>query len=131
MFWESAGSPLDIRRIFDYLIAHGYPAWQPSGWAVDMDRIRALRIPGGAASILMEKVDALPRRAARASRSRGGPRRDVDVDLLTQRLRPPAERDVSARFARARRERAARRVDERHRHHVPADASARRDLQRA
>jgi predicted ATPase len=59
MFWESSGSPLNIRRIFDYLIAHGYLEWQPSGWSVDMERVRALRIPGGAGAILMEKADAL------------------------------------------------------------------------
>ena len=61
MFWESAGSPLNIRRIFDYLIAHEYIRWRPTGWTIDMDRIRALRIPGGAASILMEKVESLAR----------------------------------------------------------------------
>ncbi|HEY2322349.1 MAG TPA: tetratricopeptide repeat protein, partial [Thermoanaerobaculia bacterium] len=59
MFWESSGSPLNIRRIFDYLIAHAYLEWQPTGWNVDMERVRALRIPGGAAAILMEKADAL------------------------------------------------------------------------
>ncbi|HEX3584061.1 MAG TPA: sigma 54-interacting transcriptional regulator, partial [Thermoanaerobaculia bacterium] len=60
MFWESSGSPLNIRRIFDYLIAHGYLEWQPAGgWSVDMERVRALRIPGGAGAILMEKADAL------------------------------------------------------------------------
>jgi Nif-specific regulatory protein len=58
--WESAGSPLNIRRILDYLVTHQYLTWQPTGWVADMDRIRALRIPGGSAtSILMEKVDAL------------------------------------------------------------------------
>jgi Nif-specific regulatory protein len=61
MFWESAGSPLNIRRIFDYLIAHQYIQWRPTGWQIDMDRIRALRIPGGAASILMEKTESLTR----------------------------------------------------------------------
>ncbi|HEY2093647.1 MAG TPA: sigma 54-interacting transcriptional regulator [Thermoanaerobaculia bacterium] len=59
MFWESSGSPLNIRRIFDYLITHGYLEWKPAGWTVDMERIRALRIPGGAAAILMEKADTL------------------------------------------------------------------------
>ena len=59
MFWESSGSPLNIRRIFDYLIAHGYLEFKPSGWTVDMERVRELRIPGGAAAILMEKADAL------------------------------------------------------------------------
>ena len=58
MLWESAGSPLNIRRIVDYLIAHDYLRWE-TGWIADMERIRALRIPGGAASILMEKVDLL------------------------------------------------------------------------
>ncbi len=57
--WESAGSPLNIRRVVDYLIAHGYLYWTAGGWVADMDRIEALRIPGGAGSILMEKVEAL------------------------------------------------------------------------
>jgi Nif-specific regulatory protein len=59
MFWESAGTPLNIRRIVDYLIAHGYLKWQPSGWAADMDRIRTLRMPGGFSAILMERVETL------------------------------------------------------------------------
>lgn len=58
--WESAGSPLNIRRVVDYLIAHSYLYWTASGWVADMDRIEGLRIPGGAGSILMEKVEALP-----------------------------------------------------------------------
>src|SRR5258706_15565322 len=59
MLWESAGSPLNIRRIIDYLIAHQFVQWQPTGWVTEMERIRSLRIPGGAASILMEKVEGL------------------------------------------------------------------------
>jgi Nif-specific regulatory protein len=59
MLWESAGSPLNIRRIIDYLIAHGYLHWQPTGWVAEMSRMRGLRIPGGAASIMMERVEAL------------------------------------------------------------------------
>jgi Nif-specific regulatory protein len=59
MLWESAGSPLAIRRVVDYLIAHGFLHWQPTGWVAEMDRIRGLRIPGGAASILMERVELL------------------------------------------------------------------------
>jgi Nif-specific regulatory protein len=59
MLWESSGSPLNIRRITDYLIAHGFLHWQATGWVAEMDRIRTLRIPGGAAAILMEKVEAL------------------------------------------------------------------------
>ncbi|MBV9495620.1 MAG: sigma 54-interacting transcriptional regulator [Acidobacteria bacterium] len=59
MLWESSGSPLNIRRITDYLIAHGFLHWQATGWVAEMERIRGLRIPGGAASILMEKVEAL------------------------------------------------------------------------
>src|SRR5258706_1484758 len=59
MLWESAGSPLNIRRIIDYLIAHQFLHWQPAGGVTEMERIRALRIPGGAASLLMEKVEAL------------------------------------------------------------------------
>ena len=60
MLWESGGSPLNIRRVVDYLIAHEYLQWTPKGWTAEMERIRGLRIPGGAASILMEKVEALP-----------------------------------------------------------------------
>ena len=59
MLWESAGSPLNIRRIVDYLVAHDYLQWTPDGWIADIERIRVLRMPGGSASILMEKVDAL------------------------------------------------------------------------
>src|SRR3954453_22877759 len=57
--WESAGSPLIVRRVVDYLIAHGYLHWEAEGWIAEMDRIQGLRIPGGAASILMERVEAL------------------------------------------------------------------------
>ncbi|HYM59338.1 MAG TPA: sigma 54-interacting transcriptional regulator [Thermoanaerobaculia bacterium] len=59
MVWESAGSPLNVRRIIDYLIAHELLRWRPEGWVAEMERIRGLRIPGGAASILMERVEAL------------------------------------------------------------------------
>ena len=65
MLWESAGSPLNIRRIIDYLITHQHLQWAPNGWSVDLERIRSLRIPSGAASILLEKVDSLnPRQRA-------------------------------------------------------------------
>jgi Nif-specific regulatory protein len=57
--WESAGSPLTIRRVVDYLIARGYLHWEADGWVAEMDLIQGSRIPGGAASILMEKVEAL------------------------------------------------------------------------
>jgi Nif-specific regulatory protein len=59
MYWESAGSPMNVRRVLDYLVAHEYLHWQPSGWIVDIDRVRTLRIPGGAASIVMEKIERL------------------------------------------------------------------------
>ena len=59
VFWESAGSPVNVHRVLDYLIAHRYLEWDSSGWVADMERIRTLRIPGGAASILMEKIEAL------------------------------------------------------------------------
>ncbi len=60
MFWESAGTPLNIRRILDYLIAHEYLKWEPSGgWTADMERIRGLRMPGGFSTILMERVETL------------------------------------------------------------------------
>jgi Nif-specific regulatory protein len=84
MLWESAGSPLNIRRIVDYLIAHDYLQWTPSGWNADMARVRALRIPGGFASILMEKVDGLtpPSRAVLEIATVFG--ETTDLELLTQ-----------------------------------------------
>jgi Nif-specific regulatory protein len=83
MLWESSGSPLNIRRVIDYLIAHAYLQWQPTGWIVDIDRLRGLRIPGGAAAILMEKVDALspPERAVLEAAAVFGEL--SEVDLLT------------------------------------------------
>jgi Nif-specific regulatory protein len=83
MLWESAGSPLNIRRVVDYLIAHDYLRWQPSGWVADMERLRALRIPGGAASILMEKVDALASNERSALEAAAVFGEVSDVDLLT------------------------------------------------
>ena len=84
MLWESAGSPLNIRRLVDYLIAHEYLIWQPAGWVADMDRIRTLRIPGGPSSILMEKVETLPNghRALLETVSVFGEM--VDFELLTK-----------------------------------------------
>jgi Nif-specific regulatory protein len=91
MLWESTGSPLNIRRIVDYLIAHGFLHWSAGGWQVEMDRIRALRIPGGAASILMEKVDALDdeHRALLETAAVFG--EVSEVDLLTRAATTPAE----------------------------------------
>lgn len=91
MLWESAGSPLNIRRLVDYLIAHEYLRWEPAGWVAEMDRIRALRIPGGAAAILMEKVEALteaPRAMIEAAAVFG---ENAPVDLLTTIPGSPAD----------------------------------------
>ncbi|PYQ28216.1 MAG: hypothetical protein DMF56_17435 [Acidobacteria bacterium] len=84
MLWESAGSPLNIRRIIDYLIAHDYLQWKPEGWIADMERIRALRIPGGVSSILMEKVESLaahPRAMFEIASVMG---ETMDLELLTK-----------------------------------------------
>jgi len=59
MLWESSGSPLNIRRIIDYLVTHTYIEWTSAGWRVDLQRLHSLRIPGGGASLLMERVDHL------------------------------------------------------------------------
>jgi Nif-specific regulatory protein len=83
MLWESAGSPLNIRRVVDYLIAHDYLRWQPAGWVADMERLRGLRIPGGAASILMEKIDALAPNERAALEAAAVFGEVSDVDLLT------------------------------------------------
>src|SRR2546423_1612877 len=84
MLWESAGSPLNIRRVIDYLIAHGYLQWQPNGWVADMERLRGLRIPGGAASILMERVDALAPNERAALEAAAVFGEVSEVDLLTR-----------------------------------------------
>jgi Nif-specific regulatory protein len=59
ILWESAGSPLQIRRIIEYLIAHQHLEWRSGEWIADVETIRTLRVPGGFASLLMEKVSAL------------------------------------------------------------------------
>jgi Nif-specific regulatory protein len=81
MMWESAGSPLNIRRIIDYLITHDFLTWHADGWAADMERIRSIRIPGGFATILMEKVDALgpEHRALLEVASVAGEKMDMDL----------------------------------------------------
>jgi Nif-specific regulatory protein len=84
MLWESSGSPLNIRRITDYLIAHGFLHWQATGWVAEMERIRGLRIPGGAASILMEKVEALTSEQRTLIEAAAVIGEVSDVDLLTQ-----------------------------------------------
>jgi len=91
MLWESAGSPLNIRRIVDYLVAHEYLTWKPAGWVADMDRIRSLRIAGGPSAILMEKVEALSNghRAMIEMTSVFGD--NVDVETLVRVSDQPAE----------------------------------------
>ncbi|HKO58566.1 MAG TPA: tetratricopeptide repeat protein, partial [Thermoanaerobaculia bacterium] len=83
MLWESSGSPLNIRRITDYLIAHGFLHWQATGWVAEMERIRGLRIPGGAASILMQKVEALTAEQRLLIEAAAVIGEVSDVDLLT------------------------------------------------
>ncbi|HEX2061242.1 MAG TPA: protein kinase, partial [Thermoanaerobaculia bacterium] len=84
MLWESTGSPLNIRRIIDYLIAHEYLQWTPTGWTADMERIRTLRVPGGLASILMEKVEALSPRERSLLEVASIFGETTDVELLTR-----------------------------------------------
>ena len=91
MLWESAGSPLNIRRVVDYLIAHNYLRWQPTGWVADMVLMRGLRIPGGAASILMEKVDGLAANERAALEAAAVFGEVSDVDLLTRVASPSPE----------------------------------------
>ena len=59
MLWESSGSPLNIRRVIDYLIAREHLTWRSGRWTMDMSRVRDLRIPGGAAAIVAERLDAV------------------------------------------------------------------------
>ncbi|HVT03032.1 MAG TPA: sigma 54-interacting transcriptional regulator [Thermoanaerobaculia bacterium] len=59
ILWESGGSPLNIRRVVDYLIAHTFLTYSSGGWIADMDRIQSLRIPGGAGAIWVEKLESI------------------------------------------------------------------------
>src|SRR5438067_429280 len=90
MLWESTGSPLNIRRIVDYLIAHNFLQWSGGGWTVEMERIRALRIPGGAASILMEKVEALDDEHRTLLETAAVFGEVSEVDLLTRAFTGPS-----------------------------------------
>ncbi|HEX6086385.1 MAG TPA: sigma 54-interacting transcriptional regulator [Thermoanaerobaculia bacterium] len=84
MFWESAGTPLNIRRIVDYLIAHQYLQWQPSGWTADMERIRSLRVPGGFGAILMDKVETLAPEQRKVLEIASVYGESMDIELLTR-----------------------------------------------
>ncbi|HEX2120024.1 MAG TPA: sigma 54-interacting transcriptional regulator [Thermoanaerobaculia bacterium] len=96
MLWESAGSPINIRRIIDYLIAHDYLQWRPAGWTADMDRIRTLRIPGGVSSILMEKVDSLSQQQRALLETASVVGETIEVDLLTRVSDVPPEETYAA-----------------------------------
>jgi Nif-specific regulatory protein len=84
MFWESAGTPLNIRRIVDYLIAHQYLQWQPSGWTADMERIKTLRVPGGFGAILMDKVETLAPEQRNVLEIASVYGESMDLELLTR-----------------------------------------------
>ncbi|HVG23308.1 MAG TPA: sigma 54-interacting transcriptional regulator [Thermoanaerobaculia bacterium] len=84
MFWESTGTPLNIRRILDYLIAHQYLQWQPSGWTADMERIRTLRVPGGFGAILMDKVETLAPEQRKVLEIASVFGESMDLELLTR-----------------------------------------------
>jgi Nif-specific regulatory protein len=91
MLWEAAGSPLNIRRIVDYLIAHRFLHWESEGWVTEMERIRGLRIPGGAASILMERVEALDDGTRAMLESAAVFGEVCETEHLTQMFDGPAE----------------------------------------
>jgi Nif-specific regulatory protein len=96
MFWESAGTPLNIRRVVDYLIAHEYLQWKPSGWTADMDRIRGLRIPGGFGAILMEKVETLTPEQRHVLEIASVHGESMELDLLTRIADTDAETTYAA-----------------------------------
>jgi Nif-specific regulatory protein len=96
VLWESAGSPLAIRRVVDYLIAHGYLQWEPAGWIADMERIRALRIPGGPSSILVEKFETLEPAIRSVLEAASVCGETVDVELLTRIGEQSAEKTYAA-----------------------------------
>ncbi|HUR81915.1 MAG TPA: sigma 54-interacting transcriptional regulator [Thermoanaerobaculia bacterium] len=96
MFWESAGTPLNIRRIVDYLIAHKYLQWQPSGWTADMNRIRTLRVPGGFGAILMDKVETLAPEQRKVLEIASVYGETMELDLLRRISDMPAETTYAA-----------------------------------
>ncbi|MBW3670348.1 MAG: tetratricopeptide repeat protein, partial [Acidobacteria bacterium] len=59
LYWETGGSPLQIRRVLEHLIRQHYLEWTPAGWVPDLERIQTLRIAGGAAAFWSEQIDAL------------------------------------------------------------------------
>ena len=65
LYWETGGSPLQIRRVLEHLIRHRYLGWTAEGWVPDFDRIQTLRIAGGAAAFWSEQIDSLEAPAQR------------------------------------------------------------------
>jgi Nif-specific regulatory protein len=63
IYWETSGSPLQIRRVLEYLIRHHYLSWTSEGWQADLERIQTLRLAGGAAAFWNDQVDALDEEA--------------------------------------------------------------------
>ena len=59
LYWETGGSPLQIRRVLEHLIRHHHLRWTASGWSPDFDKIQTLRIAGGAAAFWSEQIDSL------------------------------------------------------------------------
>ncbi|MCM2315525.1 MAG: protein kinase, partial [Thermoanaerobaculia bacterium] len=84
MMWESGGSPLNIRRVVDYLIAHEYIRSTGSGWDIDMDRIQGLRIPGGAGAIWSERLESISEDQREVLRQASVLGEQFDVELLTR-----------------------------------------------
>ena len=92
VMWESGGSPLNIRRVIDYLIAHEYLRSTASGWEIDMDRIQGLRIPGGAGAIWNERLESISEEHREVLRHASVLGEQFDVELLTRvSERPPEE----------------------------------------
>ncbi|MBI2215165.1 MAG: sigma 54-interacting transcriptional regulator [Acidobacteria bacterium] len=91
VMWESGGSPLNIRRVVDYLIAHDYLRSTGKGWEIDMDRIQTLRIPGGAGAIWSERLESITEDQREVLRSASVLGEQFDVELLTKVSEHPPE----------------------------------------
>lgn len=91
VMWESGGSPLNIRRVVDYLISHRYLRSSVDGWIADMDRIQYLRIPGGAGAVWTEKLDALAQGHRRMLDQAAVLGEQFDIELLSWLCELPLE----------------------------------------
>jgi Nif-specific regulatory protein len=92
VYWETSGSPLQIRRVLEYLIRHNYLSWSSEGWWADLERIQTLRLAGGAAAFWSEQVDALDEEARQVLQMASVLGDQFDLDSLAAITEMPDEK---------------------------------------